>query len=202
MNLNIVMNDYEFTNTWFENSRPIWDSIIPQLKPEKILEIGSYEGASSCYLIENASRHIDIHCVDTWEGGEEHSNINMSDVEKRFHSNTQKAKKKSKYDVNIVVHKGYSDLQLAKLLTEDKSNYFDLVYVDGSHQSPDVIVDACLGFRLCRPGGIMIFDDYLWPLKKEVNRTPKMAIDSFTNIYYDKVEILRAPLYQLYLQKK
>lgn len=88
------------------------------------------------------------------------------------------------------------------MLTEDKSNYFDLVYIDGSHQSPDVIVDACLGFRLCRPGGIMIFDDYLWPLKKEVNRTPKMAIDSFTNIYYDKVEILRAPLYQLYLQKK
>lgn len=86
MNLNIVMNDYEFTNTWFENSRPIWDGIIPQLKPEKILEIGSYEGASSCYLIENASRNIDIHCVDTWEGGEEHSNINMSDVEKRFHS--------------------------------------------------------------------------------------------------------------------
>ncbi len=69
----------------------MWDSLIPQINPTRILEIGSYEGASTCYLIEKlaTSKQIELHCVDTWEGGIEHkkgggSEVNMSDVEKRL----------------------------------------------------------------------------------------------------------------------
>ena len=43
------MESYQFTNDWFDKgTKGLWDHIIPQLKPRKILE---------------------IHCVDTWEGG-------------------------------------------------------------------------------------------------------------------------------------
>jgi hypothetical protein len=48
---------FEFTNSWFESSaRSTWDQLIPQLKPKRILEIGSYEGASTCYLIDKLGR--------------------------------------------------------------------------------------------------------------------------------------------------
>lgn len=41
-------------------------------------------------------------------------------------------------------------------------NAFDFYYVDGSHVAPDVMADAVLGWRLLKPGGIMVFDDYEW----------------------------------------
>jgi predicted O-methyltransferase YrrM len=37
---------------------------------------------------------------------------------------------------------------------------FDFIYVDGSHQTADVLLDACLSFKLVKPGGIILFDDY------------------------------------------
>ena len=46
----------EFTNDWFgATGRYIWDKILPQLGPKRILEIGSYEGRSACFLIEKLS---------------------------------------------------------------------------------------------------------------------------------------------------
>ena len=41
---------------------------------------------------------------------------------------------------------------------------FDLVYIDGSHSAKDVLLDSLLAWRLLRPGGAMIWDDYEWAL--------------------------------------
>lgn len=205
--------NYEFTNNWFENkARGVWDSLIPQINPTRILEVGSYEGASTCYLIEKLAsfQGIEIHCVDTWEGGIEHqkggnAEANMSDVERRFHHNAKTAISKAENPVQLVLHKGFSDLTLSKLIADGKQGYFDFVYVDGSHQAPDVLCDALLGFRLLKNRGVMAFDDYLWqeqlPYGADPIRCPKPAIDAFTNIYCRKIKVISAPLYQLYVQK-
>jgi predicted O-methyltransferase YrrM len=94
---------------------------------------------------------------------------------------------------------------LPRLLTEMGKGYFDLVYIDGSHQAPDVLADAVLGFQLLRSRGIMVFDDYLWrggdgEVSNPAN-CPKLAIDAFINCNYSKLRIILAPLYQIYLQK-
>ena len=63
------MENFEFTNNWFKDAAKFqWDRLIPNLKPSKILEIGSYEGASACYLIQKLGREksIEIHCIDSW----------------------------------------------------------------------------------------------------------------------------------------
>ena len=62
---------YDFTNNWFDTAaREVWDQLIPQLNPKRILEVGAYEGAATCYLIEKigAQSDLEVHCVDTWEG--------------------------------------------------------------------------------------------------------------------------------------
>ena len=204
---------YEFTNNWFVGAaKGVWDALIPQINPGRILEIGSYEGASACYLIEKLAslKEIEIHCVDTWEGGVEHkegggAEVNMSDVERRFHHNIGLALSKVDNPVRLTLHKECSDVALSKMISEGKQGYFDFIYVDGSHQSPDVLCDALLGFRLLRNGGVIAFDDYLWQeqLISGVDpvRCPKMAIDAFTNIYCRKIRVISAPLYQLYVQK-
>jgi predicted O-methyltransferase YrrM len=204
---------YDFTNDWFVSAaKTNWDLLIPQINPTRILEIGSYEGASACYLIEKlaTSKEIELHCVDTWEGGIEHKNggfaeANMSDVEKRFHHNTKLAISQVEKNVHLAIHKGLSDLALSKLIAEGKQGYFDFIYVDGSHQAPDVLCDALLSFRLLKNNGVIAFDDYLWqeqlPYGTDPIRCPKPAIDAFTNIYCRKIRVISAPLYQIYVQK-
>jgi predicted O-methyltransferase YrrM len=207
------MDQYSFTNNWFETgAKNIWDQLIPQVSPTRILEIGSYEGGSACYLIDKCSpeKSIEIHCVDTWEGGVEHNEggsaqVDMGDVETRFRRNVQLAKSRAKNNVDVVIHKGMSDAVLTGLLAGGKAGYFDFIYVDGSHQAPDVLYDALVAFRLLRVNGLIAFDDYLWqerlPNGVDPIRCPKLAIDAFTNIYCRKIKIIGAPLYQLYVQK-
>lgn len=204
--------DYSFTNNWFGTYRAVWDSLLPMFTPSKVLEVGSFEGGSACYMIEKVAqdRPFEIHCVDTWEGGVEHqadggAPADMRSVEQRFEHNVRVAMQRGKHEVKLCVHKGYSDQQLVKLLSQGAQSSFDLVYIDGSHQAPDVLADAVLGFRLLKVGGLIVFDDYLWaeklPQGKDPLRCPKMAIDAFLACNFRKTEILRAPLGQLYVQK-
>jgi predicted O-methyltransferase YrrM len=199
--------NYFFTNDWFAVARPTWDILIPQVNPSRVLEVGSYEGASTCYLIDRLSStgELSIHCVDTWGGGIEHQSIDMEEVEKRFIANTRIAIDNAKHTVNLTTHRGYSDIELSKLISNGFCNTFDFIYVDGSHQAPDVICDAILSFKLLKVGGVIAFDDYLWAENPTPTidplRCPKSAIDAFTNLYCRKVKIIQAMIGQLYVQK-
>lgn len=207
------MNPYQFTTHWFPlSARKNWEELLPTLKPARILEVGAFEGAGTCFLIDAlaAQRPIELHCVDTWSGGIEHqadgdAAADMSAVEKRFMANTRIAVAHAANAVDLVVHKAYSHLALSRLLAEGKQGYFDFIYIDGSHQAPDVLCDAVLAFKLLRVGGTLGFDDYLWmdelPVGKDPLKCPKPAIDAFVNINYHKLKLMRFPLYQLYMEK-
>lgn len=199
--------EYRFTNEWFEAARRAWDALMADWHPSRILEIGSYEGRSSCYFIDAVACNprSEVHCVDTWEGGIEHGEIAMGDVEQRFHHNTRIALENTPKIVRLAVHKGPSDQVLARLLAEGYGGYFDVVYVDGSHQAPDVLCDAVLGFRLVRVGGLLAFDDYLWAEKlpggRDPLRCPRTAIDAFHTMYCRKLRQLPLLPIQVYFEK-
>jgi predicted O-methyltransferase YrrM len=208
---------YEFTNDWFNQtaSLPVWRQLISNNKPTRILEIGSFEGRSTCWLIENCTTSsqsdIEICCVDSWEGGIEHQKgaqkeAEMSDVEKRFDRNISIAKSQVTFGVNIRKIKNYSQIALPLLMAEGKYEFFDLIYVDGSHQAPDVLTDAIMSFQILKVGGVMIFDDYLWsmdrPGTQDVLKMPKPAIDAFLNIFQRKMSIyVGPPINQIYARK-
>ena len=75
-----------FTEDYFSQNIPSWDALFSVWEPKRILEIGSFEGRSTSYWIERLKDEPsgEIHCVDTWLGGEEHNeeNIQMSTVER------------------------------------------------------------------------------------------------------------------------
>ena len=207
-----MLRQYQFTNRWFEPSKPIWDQLLARHRPDKILEIGSYEGASATYLIEKicAERDLELHCIDTWEGSIENklgglSESNMAAVEQRFLENIDIATTKSKFLSKVIVRKGRSDIELAKLLAYGNAGFFNMIYVDGSHQAPDVLYDATVSFKLLTVGGLMIFDDYLWseplPGGRDILRCPKSAIDAFVNVNFRKLTILPAPARQFCIVK-
>ena len=105
-----------------------------------------------------------------------------------------------KFFLNLKLNKNFS-----KNITEKITNKFDFIYIDGSHQAADVLSDAVNAFKLLRPGGIMCFDDYLWHWADRPYNpldTPKAAIDAFTMIYAQKLQVLALPPSQLFIEKK
>jgi predicted O-methyltransferase YrrM len=200
----ISTKQYQFTVDWFSNHTKLWSRLFSGVIPNsrKILEIGSYEGRSAVWLLESVlhDQGGEIYCVDTWEGGEEHENWVMSQVEKRFDENAAIALASN---VNCTLHKlkGTSRKWLAELKLDGHSGTFDFIYVDGSHQAPDVLEDLTGAFPLCRLGGIILCDDYLWEMERNPLHTPKLAIDAFVTCFRSKITILPAPLYQVVLVK-
>lgn len=67
---------------------------------------------------------------------------------------------------------------------------FDLVYIDGSHVTLDVLVDACLSWKILRPGGIMIFDDCLWSWADSEKNCPLFACNNFINLVRGEYHVL------------
>src|SRR5262245_64396192 len=195
--------NYEFTSDWFTHVSQTWSQLLHAAVPSKVLEIGSYEGRSTCFLIETigARRSYDIYCVDPWESGDFHG-TDMGPVERRFDSNVALARSAASNPGSLTKFKGRSSDVLPRMLASGHRETFDMVYVDGSHDAPDVLVDAVLGFYLCRPGGLLIFDDYLWSSepegKQDILKMPKPAIDAFVNLFRNRLHIVeKTPLYQL-----
>lgn len=214
--------EYEFSIDWFSMRIPFWKSIIDAQQPTKILEIGSYEGRSTSYIIETCSQYSPIHvyCIDTWQGSDEHKvqSIDNTFLFDRFKHNANTAIERANNDVKLYVAPGTSLIELARLNTMDEYiGYFDLVYIDGSHYASDVMVDACLTYPLLREGGVMIFDDYTWDtssLEENIRHDPlihpRFGADSFFAVYADKMLKMNfadddgKPIddtYQLYLVK-
>lgn len=100
-------SNYRFTYDWFDHYKSVWDTIIEERKPSRIIEIGAFEGRSTVYLIEKCSAQnpIEIHSIDTWEGSLEHSGFSFDDIEKRFDYNVNMAISMSINPVKFVKHK-------------------------------------------------------------------------------------------------
>lgn len=201
-------SEYDFTADWFTRNVPIWEEVVIPLSPRKILEIGSFEGRSACYVIEKCSQSgpITLYCVDTWKGGLEHDRNVMVTVEQRFDHNIMIALKSAKHACNFHKLKGPSSDKLANLIDCGHASTFDLIYVDGSHRAPDVLTDAVMSFYLLRIGGLLIFDDYLWhmerPGQQDLLNMPKLAIDAFLNIFVRCIRVLPGlPMNQIYAWK-
>jgi predicted O-methyltransferase YrrM len=196
------MTDYEFTKDWFNWAPAVWEQLTPMLSGEagkrNFLEIGSFEGRSSVWIAENMMQDGDhLRCIDTWEGGEEHGEENMSEVEEMFRANLIVATKKFPERL-IFQSKGTSVARLAQL---QGKTMFDFIYIDGSHKAPDVLTDACMAWPMLKPTGFMVFDDYMWGDPRDALHRPKIAIDAFTNIFGETTEIVHVG-YQLVVRKK
>jgi predicted O-methyltransferase YrrM len=200
------MNNYKFTTDWFHWAPEVWDQLIPLMPSRKdFLEIGSYEGRSTTWIVENMMEEEGGHivCIDTWEGGEEHKAAanDMSEVEKNFDHNMGLLRASHPKAV-IGKYVGLSTNNLGGLIGDEDGwlEHFDFIYIDGSHITKDVLTDACMAWPLLKKGGLMVFDDYTWGPPRDALHRPKIAIDAFTNIFGEELEMIHMG-YQLVVRK-
>jgi hypothetical protein len=81
----------------------------------------------------------------------------------------------------------HSSLVLHKM----KSESFDIIYIDGGHDVRSVLIDSVHSWRLLRPGGLLIFDDYMLGQGRfPMDLTPKPAIDVFLTGFISELDII------------
>ena len=177
-----LIKDKDFSTYWFLNNYKIIGNFLPRDYSKKFnyLEIGSFEGLSSLFILSNW-KNANVTCVDTWKTSIDESqflDFNFKNVEKKFDLNLN-----NYYFEKI---KNTSDVAFKKL--EKKSN-FDYIYIDGSHNGLDIYNDAIASFNLLNIGGLIIFDD-ITNIYNEIEIQPHEAFENFYNLYKKKIKIL------------
>ena len=170
-----------FTNDWFTHNIPNFEKCMETIpEKQKFLEIGSYEGMSACWLLANGLEEGGrITCIDPFYNG-------MRSV---FELNVREATKKNQI-VSVMQMTSYQ--ALAELIGRKQT--YDFIYVDGVHSPDGVLTDAVMSWGLLKQGGVMLFDDYQYPLEPT-----RVGIDAFLNSF-DGYELI-IDNYQLAVRK-
>jgi hypothetical protein len=157
--------------------------------PLRILEIGSWEGASATFFLRFVPRSR-IVCIDTFAGSAEHHQKGdypeLSLIERRFDSNS------AEFAGRVQKIKSTSRDALSAL--NASGSQFDVIYIDGSHQYVDVSDDTRLAWPLAAPGCLIVWDDALWP---GVMR----AIADFLEAHYNEYSIEFCGRFQFMVRK-
>lgn len=192
------MSDKQYTQDWCSAHFPLWQQVLAPLagKPIRALEIGVFEGRSTVWFMENILTHPDarLKWVDTFEGGSDHAGMDLSGLERRFLDNVALFGDK-------VSGRARKSMDALKQYSDSPGSLFDFIYIDGSHEAPDVLADAVLAWPLLKPGGFMGFDDYQWQKFPEPERRPKLAIDSFLAVMRRECEVVHKG-FQVWVQKR
>lgn len=178
-----------FTSDWFTFRQEDWIKNLAEFKDKECnyLELGTYEGRSLIFMLENilTNEKSKAECIDIWQD---------SKIEGRFLNNLQTTSfrkvKVNKGDIRDILGNIYNS----------KKDYFDIIYIDAMHSSNTVVRDACMCFDICKMGGIIIFDDYLWENKNNSPLNMKEAIDCFLNCYKGYYEMINID-YQVIIRK-
>lgn len=124
-------------------------TLMMEFAPERTLEIGMAFGGSALTF---AASHRDLrHAARRQHTAIDHAQNSYWDDAGR--QNLERAELAD----YVEVIEQYSALALPQLITEQRK--YDLIYVDGSHQFEDVLVDFVFCHELLNTGGMILFDD-------------------------------------------
>jgi hypothetical protein len=155
---------------WYSD-HPVFEQLITQYRPRRLVEIGSLFGGSAVHIGNLLRKHqIDgeLTCVDTFLGSRE------SYFEYRAgHDKLLKSGRYNFFDefLGNIQRAGLTDIanpfvqtstNAARIFAELGAR-FDFIYLDASHEYQDVLSDLRLWYPLLDAGGVLIGDDFEEP---------------------------------------
>jgi predicted O-methyltransferase YrrM len=183
-------HEYLLSHDYFSPNIPVWTRWFAKLisvAPISCLEIGSWQGLSSAWLLDKVigPRGGSLTCIDTFEGSSEHQqwlhSLEMS-IEDFFDHNIAATGHADRCRKLV----GKSQSVLLRLLNEQ----FDFIYIDGAHEAKYVIQDALLCWRVLRPGGYLLFDDLDFRFPNNPEQDTAKAIDAFLAWFADELSVI------------
>lgn len=158
----------------WNHDNPIFDRLIRETDPTNVVEVGSWKGMSAIRLyramqsikLPVMGKDWTLWCVDTWLGSIEHmdgeafgglyrTRYGHPDLYMRFLSNMQHAG--CLEHLRTIPNTGVTGARWLKR----RGVQAELVYVDASHETPDVFHDMEACWDILHPRGVMFGDD--WP---------------------------------------
>ncbi|KAI4184511.1 MAG: hypothetical protein L6R41_004689 [Letrouitia leprolyta] len=187
---------FTFQTDWFELVRSDWETRTAYLRDRElhILEIGSFEGCSTTWILDNLMHHPNsaMTVIDTFQGGMEHQGdpaldqppdpYHLTTLKARFDSNVAKCNEASK----LRVIQARSNDALIRLRLD--GSRFDFIYIDASHVAIDVLHDAVVSWPMLNEDGLLVFDDYTWRGFVEDCYNPRPAIRAFVKCARPEIE--------------
>jgi predicted O-methyltransferase YrrM len=187
-----------FSTDWTSRFFPVWASLLALRRDQalEVLEIGSWEGRSAIFFLRYL-RNCRLTCIDTFRGSPEHFirpkwRVELPYVEQRFDRNL------AEFGGRVQKIKDISSRALARLFADGRR--FDVVYIDGSHHSADVLADAMSCWPMLATGGIVIFDDYEWTFFSDEIDHPKPGVNAFLSGHAGQYRELHRE-YQIIVEK-
>ena len=180
---------------YYNNAGETWAPSIPKPEgPIKYLEIGCADGGNAIIISNSYCSHPEskVYCVDPWvdypdypeyKGLQEHA-------WNTFNTNIQNTGNSSKFSI----HRGFSDT----IVPTFEDNFFDIIFVDGNHETEYVYRDGVMSFQKVKSGGYIVFDDYHANWRQTI-----AGIDRFLSDYSSLIRVVAHPTrqHQVIIQK-
>jgi predicted O-methyltransferase YrrM len=156
---------------WVSQNVDLWRRTIPN--PEDIktfIEIGNWEGRSTLWWA-NYCINAKILSIDPSGNLDRRKNL--------LH--------------NISISDRANSINLRFDLSENvlpfiQKESIDLIYVDGSHEAKDVLLDGLMCWKAIKKGGVIIFDDYGLEEKKGYEKKkPSIGMDALLSVIDCKI---------------
>lgn len=175
---------------------------IDALRPAIIADVGVWKGQSTLFMAEHLRAggiNGVVLAIDTWLGSPEHWERGSGVGSPLRHNHGYPAIYRS-FLANVRIA-GLESLVLpfpqtsrnAAVILARAGVWLDVVHLDAAHEYEEVIGDCEANFRILRPGGLLIGDDYVWD-------SVRKAADRFAARHCLRIEvdspkwILRKPL--------
>lgn len=160
----------------WHSQHPLFAHLIRDIRPGLVIEVGTWKGGSAIHmadLLRQSSVAGKIVCVDTWLGALEFWLSQDDPI--RYKALRHQFGYPTVYHQFLanVLHRQHQDVitpfpqtsQIAARWFAHHQVQADMIYLDGSHDEPDVAADLSAYWPLVRAGGALFGDDYtrFWP---------------------------------------
>ena len=180
------------TKDYFSLNAYYWHSIINKtFKRFSYLEIGSWEGNSAMFILKNFNTKK-VTCVDIWDL---YNDSSKSEQIKRFDNFQSNLKE---FNERFSFHKSTSD----EFFKNNEKKY-DVIYIDGWHEAPQVYRDICNSWYCLNEGGLVVCDDFFYGdiINNKNNNLPADSINRFILENQNKLKILNVNNTQIFIKK-
>jgi tetratricopeptide (TPR) repeat protein/predicted O-methyltransferase YrrM len=167
--------NYYFTRDTFSYRLTIWQPILEPIMGQqelKIIELGSYQGMSACWFLDNVLTHDSAHliCIEPqWEF--------------KLQDNLQATGAMNKATLLTGT--------VAEHLPNLAANSFDVANLQDKRKSAESAFENTHAvWRLLKIGGLAIFNDYGWFNPESPEQNPQAGIDRFLNSINSQWELV------------
>jgi len=176
------IEEKNFSEKWFLNNFNIFHYFLPSDLGEKFsyLEIGSFEGLSALNILYHY-KNSQVTAIDLWDEcniNSEPLKVDFKQIEKKFDKNLE--------NYNFIKIKKDSVIALREI--KKTKLFFDMIYIDGSHNGEDILSDAIESYKLLSSGGLIIFDD-ISNYNKDITVQAYEGFQKFCDIHRNKIKI-------------